>query len=293
MVDTYRYIVAEPKEKSQAANKERLHVTSPPNSPNATHEPEFPAPSVFVEEALRCAKEAQEKGIQLRVLGGLAIHLHSKNEEALWNSLGRLGDKVFTDIDFMSRKADVPKIVELLKGMGYTCNEAFLLLRGDTRLIFYGKPIPMIDVFVDKLSFCHPIDLSKRLDVDYPTIPLADLLLEKLQIVQLNEKDVKDAVVLLKAHDLGEVDKDRINIGYIAQLLSKDWGFYYTATTNLGKIKEYVSQSDTLNNYRIELSEKIDKINQRIENEPKTTGWKMRAKVGTRKKWYQDVGEVT
>jgi hypothetical protein len=268
-------------------------VTTSPNSANSKDEPTFPAPDVFVEEALRCAKEAQAKGIQLRILGGLAIHLHSKNEEVLWNSLGRLGDKVFTDIDFASRRAHVNDLVKMFSGMGYTYNEGFLLLHGGSRLIFYGNPIPMVDVFVDKLDFCHPIELSKRLDVDYPTIPLADLLLEKLQIVQLNEKDVKDAIVLLRAHDVGDVDKETINIGYIAELLSKDWGFYYTFTTNLGKIKEYVSRSDVLADQRADLVAKIDGISKRIEDQPKSTGWKVRARVGTRKKWYQDVGEST
>ena len=266
-----------------------MHVTTPPNSPNVKYEPEFPAPGVFVEEALKCAKEAQAKGIQLRILGGLAIYLHSKNEEALWNSLGRLGDKVFTDIDFASRRAHVNDLVKMFSGMGYTYNESYLLLRGGSRLIFYGNPIPMVDIFVDKLDFCHPIELSKRLDVDYPTIPLADLLLEKLQIVQLNEKDLKDAIVLLRAHDVSDVDQDAININYIAELLSKDWGFYYTFTTNLAKVKEYVNQSDTLLSHRADLSSKIHEITQRIENQPKSTSWKMRAKVGTRKKWYQDV----
>lgn len=258
-----------------------------------TNQTEFPAPSVFVHEALQYTKEAAAKGIPLRIMGGLAIYLHSKDQEALWNSLARLGDKVFTDIDFMSDGRLVPNIVEFFQGIGYTCNESFLLLRGNTRIIFYGKTIPMIDIFLDKLDMCHTIDFDKRLDVDYPTISLADLLLEKLQIVQLNEKDVKDTIVLLRAHNVGDDDRETINTSYIARLLSNDWGFYYTFTTNLTKIRDYATRSEALIDHRGDLIGKIEKISQRVETEPKSTRWKMRAKLGPRKKWYQDVGDLT
>jgi hypothetical protein len=252
----------------------------------------YPAASVFVEEALRYANDASAKKIPLRIIGGMAIYLHSENQRTLWNSLARLGDKVFTDIDYVSLSAQLGKIVPFFEEMGYTTSRSFLYLHGNSRAIFYGKTIPMIDIFMDKLDFCHTIDLRKRLDVDYPTISLADLLLEKLQIVQLNEKDVKDTIVMLRAHNVGDNDQDTVNIDYVSRLLSDDWGFYHTFTTNLSKIKEYINQSQALVKDRDDLFGKIDKISQRIESEPKSTRWKMRAKVGTRRKWYQDVGDV-
>jgi hypothetical protein len=263
------------------------------NASSAAGGENFPAPSVFVDEALRYTKEAADKGVPLRILGGLAIYLHSKNQSALWDSLGRIGSKVFTDIDLIGYSRLMSKIVEYFEGMGYTYSQTALLARGGTRVIFYGKTIPTVDVFMDKLDMCHTIDFRKRLEVDYPTISLADLLLEKLQIVELNEKDIKDTIVLLRAHDLGSDDRETINTRYIAELLSNDWGFYHTFTINLAKIKEYVSTSEAVIDHRNDLNEKIEKITQRIEGEPKSTGWKMRAKVGPHKKWYQDVGDPT
>ena len=127
--------------------------------------------------------------------------------------------------------------------------------------------------------------------MDSPTITLADFLLEKMQIVQLNDKDKIDTVVLLREHEIGDVDKETINAQYISKLLAKDWGFYYTVTTNLGKIKEYAQSSMTEEDSR-DVAAKADQLVQRIENEPKTTGWKMRARVGPKKKWYKDVEEV-
>jgi len=263
------------------------------NSTSAPDEKNFPAPSVFVEEALRYTKEAADKGVPLRILGGLAIYLHSENQRALWDSLGRIGSKVFTDIDLVGYSRLMSKIVEYFEGMGYAYSQTALLARGGSRVIFYGETIPIVDVFMDKLDMCHTIDFRKRLEIDYPTISLADLLLEKLQIVELNEKDIKDVIVLLRAHDLGNGDRETINTQYIAELLSKDWGFYYTFTTNLAKLKEYISASEAVTDHREDLNGKIETISQKIESEPKSTGWKMRAKVGPRRKWYQDVGDAT
>ena len=142
---------------------------------------------------------------------------------------------------------------------------------------------------------CHKIDFRKRLLIDYPTISLADLLLEKLQIVEINEKDVKDVIVLLSDHKIGDKDeKETINIEYIADLLSKDWGFYYTVTTNLNKIKKLVdSYTQVLTQNKVEdVKNKIDITLDRIEKKPKSMGWKMRAKIGTKTKWYKEVEEI-
>jgi len=252
----------------------------------------FSTTEAFIEETVRYVKEGAAKDIPLRIVGGVGIYVHSMNEKELWTTLGRLPSKVFPDVDYVSRSNYSSKIVQLFEGLGYTTNKSVLFLHGDTRAIFYGDKISMIDVFMDKLNFCHPIDLRKRLEVDSPTIPLADLLLQKLQIVQLNEKDVKDVILLLKAHEPGDVDKETINVEYVAKILSDDWGFNYTVTMNFDKVKQYITQTAPLVKYRDEILGKIEKINQRIESEPKSMRWKLRAKVGARSKWYQDVSDV-
>jgi len=131
------------------------------------------------------------------------------------------------------------------------------------------------------------------LELDFPTITPSDLLLEKMQIVQITEKDLKDTMILLREHEIKEHENDVINTKYIAKLLSNDWGFYYTVTTNLKKTKEFLNFFDALTDEdKNIISEKIDKLLDYIEREPKSLKWKARAKIGTRKKWYREVETI-
>jgi hypothetical protein len=124
---------------------------------------------------------------------------------------------------------------------------------------------------------------------------LADLILEKTQIVKINEKDIKDVIILLREHDISDSENDIINGKYIAELLAKDWGFYHTVTTNLKLIKDQflekwkhiLSTEDRTN-----IATKINTLVDKIEREPKSIGWKIRASAGTKKKWYRDVEEI-
>jgi hypothetical protein len=154
-------------------------------------------------------------------------------------------------------------------------------------------PRYVIDVFFDQLNMCHKIDFRNRLEIDFPTMPLAELMLEKMQIVEFTEKDAKDSIMLLREHNVGDKDSETINQGYIARLLSKDWGFYYTVTTNLKKMRDsFVDEfgKDHLSTEDGEdVKKKIDLLLARIEEEPKEMRWKMRARIGTKKLWYQEV----
>jgi hypothetical protein len=164
---------------------------------------------------------------------------------------------------------------------------------GRHRQIFNDKEgNKAIDVFLGKLEMCHVIDYANRLELDSPTVPLADLLLQKLQIVQTNEKDIQDTTILLREHDLGSSDNEMINSDYVAKLLSNEWGFYYTVTQNLPKIKEFMNKYPLTDEDKKVVSERIDKLSSTIESAPKTFQWKLRAKVGPAKKWYNFVEEV-
>ena len=160
------------------------------------------------------------------------------------------------------------------------------------QIYFHPKGWFHADVFFDKLLAAnHPIDFRKRLELDSPTITPSDMLLEKLQIVFPGEKDVKDLLLLLHAHGVaaGE-EKDRIDGKYIAQLLSGDWGFWYTVTTNLRGLKEHSAAIETLTaEERQDLSGKVDQLLRMIDEEPKSTGWKMRGTIGAKKRWYNPV----
>ncbi len=114
-----------------------------------------------------------------------------------------------------------------------------------------------------------------------------------MQIVQINEKDLKDTTVLLLEHDIGNGDNDIINADYVAKILASEWGFYYTVTVNLGKVKDYVERYTSLGqDDRALVKGRIDKLLESFNRAPKSMSWKMRAKVGPKKKWYRDVEEV-
>ncbi|MFH0917363.1 MAG: hypothetical protein V1912_13090, partial [bacterium] len=132
-----------------------------------------------------------------------------------------------------------------------------------------------------------------RLEIDKYTLSLADLMLEKLQIVHLNEKDVIDVMMLLREHEIGDGDDEVINGAYISRMMAKDWGFYYTTTTNLNKVKSHLGNYEVLSpgDHDV-ISGRIDELLFMIDKEPKSLGWKLRAKVGTKKQWYNDVEEV-
>lgn len=246
----------------------------------------------FLEEAKRVIKKADEQKIVLRLMGAAAVRMHCPKHLHLHKLLGR----ELTDLDFMGYSKDFQKVKALFEELGYKQRKAGYALAVSVygERFFFDDVVNnrVADVFFDKLRMCHTIDFKGRLEVDYPTIPLAELLLEKMQIVKINEKDIKDTIVLLREHDIGGGDKEMMNVEYIAKILSDDWGFYYTVTTNLNKVKHFLNHFTVLKEEdRKDVASKIDEILKMIEAKPKSLRWKMRAKIGTRKKWYEEVEE--
>jgi hypothetical protein len=245
----------------------------------------------FREEANRIMEQATAEGILLRLMGALAFNLHCPKFRNMQALMGR----TFSDIDFASYRRHVAGIRKLLSRLGYEEDSMVTNLYGNRRLVFNDpRNDRHCDVFLDKLEFCHDIAFEGRLEVDSPTIPLAELLLEKMQIVKLNEKDVVDTVMLLREHPVGDSDSETINSTHIAGLTARDWGLWRTVTSNLNRIKQLIPDMEKLSKEdRIDVSSKIDSLLSRVDIEPKTTGWKMRAKIGEKKKWYRDVEELT
>jgi len=202
--------------------------------------------------------------------------------------------RAYTDIDFAGYRSQAKDIRILMAGLGYEEErEVFIVSEGD-RSIYNNDKIDLhVDVFYDKLDFCHLISWTGRLEVDSPTIPLAEMLLEKMQIVKINEKDVIDTIMLLLEHSLGDKDDGIINIARVAQLCAKDWGLWRTMTMNLDKVKRLaVGYEQLTNDNKSDVSAQVDKILARLEAEPKSMQWRLRDRVGDRVKWYKDVDEV-
>lgn len=253
---------------------------------------EYPKPDAYLDEARHLTDEAQKKGMLLRVMGPIALHFYFPKFVELYRSMERLGERVFTDIDYAAYGKHRGKLVPFFESMGYELEKRAAMISGGTRLIFFSERIPMIDVFFDKLNYNHPIEYKNRLEIHPYCVSLTDLLLQKLQIVEINDKDLKDAMLLLLAAPLGEEDLNAINVKYLCKIMSDDWGFYHTSTTNLEKVKNSQHHVKTLTeeHHRI-IETKIDSLLKSLEDAPKTGKWKGRAKIGTTKRWYNEVAD--
>ena len=245
----------------------------------------------FVDEALRLVRDAEAEGIRLRILGSIAYRLQCPNNLHLFQDTKR----VLTDVDFAAERKQNRAIRQFLTARGYVADEGIYVASEGARHAYLHKDTGLnVDVFADELYFCHKIPFKDRLDLDHPTISTTDLLLEKMQIVEINLKDFKDTVVLMLEHPLStqENGPKAIDVAYITDMMRQDWGFYYTFTTNLRRVPDYFGEFPSIENrQRAVVQDRVKALIEAIESAPKTFGWKMRSKIGTRSLWYQEVSE--
>jgi hypothetical protein len=232
----------------------------------------------------------ENEHIILRLIGALAFRTHCPKFGYIQDSLGR----VFTDIDFASYRHFFKDISAFLTDLGYEEDKMVTRLFSEVRLLFhdnkYGRHI---DIFFDKLEFSHVIPLKGRLETDRLTIPLAELFLEKMQIAQINEKDLIDTIMLLREHPIGESDDEMINCQVVCGLCASDWGLWRTVTGNLKLVREQLNNYSQLTHEdRQVVGDRLDQIENIIDAYPKTPKWKLRSKIGERIKWYKDVEEL-
>jgi hypothetical protein len=256
--------------------------------------------------ALEVVEAAQSRGIILRVLGAVAAYLHcSENESAImfFRSVGRVdGGALFTDVDLIGYSKQRKQLVSLMRELGFDENRAINTLFGHKRMVFFRDGVK-VDIFFDKLEFSHDVFFGNepgkgRLELDYPTISLTDLLLEKLQIHQINKKDIIDVMAILMTHDVGDANgREVIHAGYIGRILSDDWGFWYDALENLRKIESFAGRFRDEGLITAEqhamILQNIEKLRFAIEGSEKTKNWVKRAKTGTSKPWYREVEDLS
>lgn len=244
----------------------------------------------FENELKRILKASEEKGILLRVIGSLAFQMHCPQFGHLQAAMGR----AYTDIDFGAYSKQTKLIKDLMASLGYTENrEVFIVSEGERSIFDKPEADLHVDIFYEKLDFCHAIYWKDRLEIDSPTIPLAELLLEKMQIVQINEKDIIDTIMLLLEHPLGDTDNETINIQRVAMLCAADWGLWRTTTMNLEKVRLLAQGYEQLSaEQKANIDTQVRTAMARLESEPKSLAWRLRARVGDRLRWYKDVDEV-
>jgi Uncharacterised nucleotidyltransferase len=240
----------------------------------------------IVAEGERLLGMASQEGVPLRLLGGVAVCLKAPE---LPPSLTR----EYKDIDFAVTKKGGGAADKLLKNAGYEPNVAFNAMHARERGLYYDETNGrQVDLFIDAFRMCHDIPLGKRLEVETETVPLAELMLTKLQIIELNEKDIRDTVLLFHGHPIEDRDDGCVNGALIAELCADDWGLWRTITANLERCRGHVDDYELPAADRERIGSRFDELLQRIEDAPKSRGWRRRAKVGEKKRWYELPEEV-
>ncbi len=235
-------------------------------------------------DALRLIELAEGRGVTLRLLGGLAILKHCPSANG-----GVLARSTAPDIDLVGLKRENTAIKRVLESQGFEPNAQFNAIHGYQRLLFHApEGLPKVDIFLDRFLMCHALDLRLRLKLARVTLPLADLLFTKLQVVQMTEKDLKDIVAIFVDHDLARSEgSEVIDASYMAGLGADDWGVFTTLTDTLGKVSEFVPQVGLDPATEAMVQSRIRQLRDRMESEPKGIAWRLRAKVGRRVIWYE------
>ena len=239
------------------------------------------------DEARRIVDAATRAGLTLRLLGGLAIRLHSPS--ATHRSL----ERSYPDLDFALANKRGDRAEKLMPELGYEPNKNFNLLNGSTRLLFYDVANQrQVDVFVGSFHMCHRIPIADRITLEPLTLPLAELFLTKMQIVHMNEKDVRDLCALLIDHPCGDGDVEMINLPYIARLCADDWGLWKTVSLSSQRVRDFCDAYDLDAKDKLTIIERLGVLRTALEDTPKSLRWKARARIGERVQWYELPEEV-
>ena len=238
-----------------------------------------------VAEATRIGEAAAARGLPLRVLGGVAVAIlcPSSRRPPL--------QREYADIDLATTGSAREGVVELMGSLGYAGDREFNMLHGHRRLFFWDEANGrQVDVFVDEANLCHRIDLRRRIEIAPLTVSLADLTVLKLQIVETNEKDYLDICAIFADHEVTR-DESGINGAYIAQISAGDWGLWRTMEMVAERSRRFALDLADFEAGEL-VAERLQVLRSELAEIPKTRRWKLRARVGEKKRWYEIPEEV-
>ena len=243
--------------------------------------------SDIVAEATRLLEAAHAADVPVRLIGGLAVRLH------IGGDTEPVFQREYKDIDLATVKGKSKQVTELMLATGYEADRQFNAMNGHRRMLFYDVANQrQVDVFVGSFEMCHEIPITERILLAEHGIPLAELLLTKLQIVQLNAKDQTDILTMLYHHDVTDDDQGTINATRVAELCASDWGLWRTTKMNVERVRAALPTCGLDEAGQALVSERLERLWQRIEDQPKSGKWKMRNRVGDKKRWYEEPEEV-
>lgn len=235
-----------------------------------------------VAEARRIIEAARTRDLTIRTLGGVAVIMHAPGEQPLL-------PRALKDIDVVTPSKQGKPAAQLLADLGYVGEEMFNALRGSRRQLFHD-PVNarQLDVFVGEFEMCHAVPIAGRLDQHPYTVPLAELLLTKLQIVELTDRDERDIYTIVHHHELSEDAATGIDAAFIARLCAEDWGLWRTCRGTIERCCADVGNYDLEPAARNGITTRLRALWERIEREPKSGRWRRRARLGERKRWYDE-----
>lgn len=238
-------------------------------------------------EAERLLRAANGENLPVRLLGGLAVWRHAGE------GIDPNFEREYKDIDFATGKRHSDAASRFFVSSGYRPDVDFNGLNGHRRLLFYDVAHErQIDVFVGSFSMCHTIPFADRLECDSETLPLAELVLTKLQIWELNTKDQSDLFALFFHHEVGTGDADAINAGIIANLCARDWGLWRTCQHNIERMRRAIDEKEIPEYHGSVILQRLDSLCASIAAAEKTRSWRLRSRVGDRIRWYEEPEEV-
>lgn len=242
----------------------------------------------LVDEGPRLVAVAADAALPVRLLGGVAVWWRSSEQT---RSLLR---REFADLDLVTHQHTSRALRDLLEREGYVPERTFNAAHGASRLLYNAADVTFhIDVFLDRFEMSHKLDFEHRLELNPLTLPVADLLLAKLQVAEINRKDLTDTAMLLIDHEFGESDQQELcNAAYIADLCGHDWGLFTTVTDNLTGLEAVIPQLDLPSADAELLDTRARALAELLGQAPKTRSWNLRAKIGRRKRWYETPEEV-
>ena len=244
-------------------------------------------------EARRIVEAADAAGLPIRVVGGVGVALIAPTVEQLRPV------RTYHDID-LAAPAGAPAIARLMAGLGYGASTGFNALNGAERMLFHDPGGRRVDVFIDTLRMCHELSFRQRLTAWPLTLSPADLLLSKLQIVELTDRDGQDVLALLADHALSEVEGEGIDVRRIRDVCTRDWGWWRTVDDSLAGLVSRWEEASSAGaagagappEASSRALERARDLRARLAAAPKSIGWRLRAIVGPRLRWYDTPEEV-
>ncbi len=243
------------------------------------------AQPTLLEEAEALIRRLAEGHVVGRLLGGVAVAVRcpaARDPSPLARS--------YSDLDIVVTRPSRRHLSSVLAALEFTAAERFNAMNGHSRQLYTSRDGVDLDVFIEQFRMCHEIDLKRRLEVDETTLPLADLMLTKLQVAELTEKDIRDCVALALDHEFTDTDAG-INVTRICEIASNDWGWWRTVTENLGRVAAHASGLGLSAEAAQRATAKVTLLLEQLEQAPKNLRWKARARLGDRVPWRDEPDE--